>query len=515
MKKGILWLFGLVVMILVGLPSEVNASNVTDEFIKQFAPDGKNAVFKGVKPTDQLQANFLFYGVLVKYEDPEGYNFSIPSCTGDEYETCTLTLRSDDYNVVYDPDTQKDIVTGEEISYTLNVTYEEPSNEDIQLMNNYFSKLINVTSSNSTNWYQLEDLSLINYYLTSVKSELGNRVAPGRALKFVEDLNKIVDGIDITFYLAAGMGCQDVLSMYESAFGPLIAFYNGYAYYAKEEGLYLRRVIYIPMDTEDTPEAYVAAAQKRIDNYLGVNNNVEVSFGDSLSTLNPNYVDSKRPVSTDGNYYNIKVLDRVYKFYIIKTEEENIIDPVFNSKNNSTDISITSDSGLVPLDTKVDAVELTSGDEYERIISILDLDANVTYDIKLYSEANEKYITKLADGTFNVRIPVPAELEGKNLVVYYVNENGDIEEHEVTPEEGYVSFVTNHFSIYTLGYKSENSDSIEEEEVEEEIEEEVPNTFDSVGNSLIVCILSLICLLGIAFYLNKKNKDFLFNNIHR
>ncbi len=496
-RKGyLLFIFGLFAMILIGLPKEVSASEVTDEFIKQFAPDGKNVVLKTAKPKDDLEAYFFMYGILGKYDNPEGYRLEDAHCEGEGYTICTVELYSDDYREVWDDAlNQSVVVQGEKVTYTLNATYEEPSSADTQVVNTYLSKLKDMSGQDSSNWYEIEDLSLINYYLTSVKSELWHRASPGRALKFVKEFNEITDGTNITFNLVAGLGNQDESLMYESAFGPLTAFYNGYAYYAKEQGLYLKRVIYISENTADTKEAYIEAAQKRIDNYLGKSSNVVVSYGGLLSSLEPHSEDSTKTISSDGNYYNVKVLDRTYKFYIVKTSEENIVDPVYSSKNNSTNISITSDSGLVPLDTKIDAVELTSGAEYERIINILDLDANVTYDIKLYSDANQKYITKLDDGTFNVTIPVPAELEGKNLVVYYVNENGEVEEYSVTPTDGFVSFNTNHFSIYTLGYKSGSSST-----------EELPNTFDSVGNSLIISILSVIGLIGSVIYLNRKNR---------
>ena len=98
-----------------------------------------------------------------------------------------------------------------------------------------------------------------------------------------------------------------------------------------------------------------------------------------------------------------------------------------------------------------------SGDEYERILGILDLDANVTYDVKLYSNALEDYITKLDDGTFSVKIPVPAELKGKDLVVYYVDKDGKVDDdYTVKPEGDYIIFNTDHFSIYTLGYKEKS-----------------------------------------------------------
>lgn len=60
---------------------------------------------------------------------------------------------------------------------------------------------------------------------------------------------------------------------------------------------------------------------------------------------------------------------------------------------------------------------------------------------------------ELEDGSFEVRIPLSEKLKGKDLVSYYVDDNGNKEEHEVTIKEGYAVFNTNHFSTYTLAEK--------------------------------------------------------------
>ena len=42
---------------------------------------------------------------------------------------------------------------------------------------------------------------------------------------------------------------------------------------------------------------------------------------------------------------------------------------------------------------------------------------------------------ELEDGSFEVRIPLSEKLKGKDLVAYYVDDNGNKEEHEVTNNE--------------------------------------------------------------------------------
>ena len=64
------------------------------------------------------------------------------------------------------------------------------------------------------------------------------------------------------------------------------------------------------------------------------------------------------------------------------------------------------------------------------------------------------YVTKLKDGKFEVRIPIPENFDKESLAVYYVDDKDKKIEHEVTVKENYAVFTTNHFSIYTLAEKT-------------------------------------------------------------
>lgn len=453
-QRKILWLFGLTLMVLIGLPRSVDASEKTDAFIRQLAPDGKNITIKSVVPKNDIEADYLMNSVLAKYiSNMDGYSY-YGFCEGEGYTTCIVDFQSDDYQEQWDSEKQENIVlAGEKITYTLNATYDVPSAANVAMMEKFISKL-----ADNSETYEIGDLSLINYYLTGSKSELWNNGAPSRALKFVKELHEITEGSDVNFFMEARMGTEDDVLMYEDAMGPMSIYYGDYAFTYLHRGLYLKRVIYIPEDTADNKDAYIAAAQERINDYLGEDNGVVVSYGGLLSSLEPGAEDEELSQVSDGNYYNISILGRTYKFYIIE-DDDNLEAPTYSAKNIGTDIFVTSDSANVPLDTVVNASKVTSGEEYERIISILNLDDNVTYDVKLFSDAKNEYITKLDDGTFEVMIPVPEGFKDKTLAVYYVKDDGKYETFDapLTDDKKYVKFTTDHFSIYTLGYKTSNN----------------------------------------------------------
>lgn len=179
-----------------------------------------------------------------------------------------------------------------------------------------------------------------------------NTGAPGRALKY-STLNNVTSGSNVTYFLDVRAGNQDENLMYEFAFGPMSVFYNGYSYGTKEECLYLKRVIYIPESTENTKEAFVAAAQKRINDYLGNSTSAVVSYGGTLRSLPEFSEDEQYTITSDGNYYNIKVENRTYKFYIVKTASDKLVEPTYIGTDIESKIERTSENSNIPLNTSL------------------------------------------------------------------------------------------------------------------------------------------------------------------
>ncbi|MGN1342758.1 MAG: hypothetical protein ACI4VL_06155 [Bacilli bacterium] len=477
--KKVLGVFVIMVCALFLVPNCVDALENHEDLIKKIAPDGENAVFKVKKPTSIEEGDVLINGYVNNLLQVEGYEITA-GCYEAPYTSCTVSIRTDDYDSTWE-NGEEVVVSGWKGLYTINVTYDEPKSNSV--LNDYFGKLNNFSESNPNTYYFVEDLSLINYYLTSDKSELWNPGAPGRALKY-STLNNVTNGSNVTYYIDVRAGMQNETLMYESAFGPMSIFYNGYSYGTKEEGIYLKRVIYIPQDTENTKEDFVKAAQKRINDYLG-NSSVVVSYGGLLSSLPEGSEDASLPIDNDGNYYNIKIGDRTYKFYIIKGNDEQLVEPTYIGLDLDSKIEITSKDSSIPLDTSV-----TVNSIYDSSIKdIIGTENYKSYDISLYSDAKNAKIEKLENGKFLVKIPVPTELSGKDLIVYYITSEGAKEEHEVTVKDDYAIFETDHFSVYSLA---------EKENVEN------PKTYDGIINIILVGIISLIGLVGATIYLKKK-----------
>lgn len=175
------------------------------------------------------------------------------------------------------------------------------------------------------------------------------------------------------------------------------------------------------------------------------------------------------------NYFKAIVGEFIYNFIVIK-DSSKMITPTVKTSDVQTDVTISTTSATLPLDTTISVNKLTSGQEYEKIIKVLNVDNSETFDLTLYSDSLDKSITKLDNGKFEVKIPISKSFEGKTLAVYYVDDKENITEHEVTVNGGYAVFTTDHFSIYTL---AEKKAVIEEEKPKEEEKTEEKYTISS------------------------------------
>ncbi len=190
----------------------------------------------------------------------------------------------------------------------------------------------------------------------------------------------------------------------------------------------------------------------------------------------------------------------VYHF-VVNKDDSKLTVPTYESVDAKTDVSASTDSSEVPLDTVIKVEKITHGEEHERICGTLEIKDGEIFDIKLHSGSLDDYITELKNGKFKVRLPIKNEYEGKELVVYYVDANGNKTKYNVTVKNNFAFFETDHFSIYTLTTVSDNTPT------PPNTSDDVisPNTGDNSNITLLFMMLfiSLIGLIGI-YYVGKK-----------
>ena len=242
--------------------------------------------------------------------------------------------------------------------------------------------------------------------------------------------------------------------------------------------------------------------QRVIDDYIDdsttiYNNNTAYYISDGYATLEDFLATRHEYDFLDGAeeyLYDIAV-DDAFGFQVaVKKDSSKAVDSVdiiTNDVLTSVSIKVLGDA-ILPLDTRIQVERITTGDDYTKLINKLKVkDTNSeTYDLKLYSKSINDYISEIENGKFEVSIPISEKFEGKTLIVYYVDSDDNIETHEVTVKDGYATFITDHFSTYTLAALSDDSN---------------PNT----GDNLVLYILLLgLSVIGFVGFYTKQRKLF-------
>ena len=366
--------------------------------------------------------------------------------------------------------------------------------------------------------YTMEDQEFINYalfgndetvfnYSNTIKQRLGYK----------------------NFYFVIGAGSDPGFA---STFMADLKFnYEGTIYYIKPMNiLHLKRVVYVPTDTQDSEILNVVRSRFNavgtsstitdlgpINAYLTAKYEADYDLG--VAQNNPNvtsktkeqYVaDRLASLATDpdlgfiadatSNCYKVEVNGLEQEFVVIK-DSSKMQNLKYKTNDVNSNVEISTDSKKIPFDALIRVAKLNSGASYEHIMEVLNIENSETYDISLFANSTNSNITSLTDGTFKVKIPVPTTLVGKDLIVYYVNSNDEVEEHSVTlTDDGYAEFTTDHFSAYTLAEGSATTESGTTNST-------APATGDNIAVYLVLFLATLSAITGVTIYIKKKNKN--------
>ena len=449
---------------------------------------------------------------------------------------------------------------------------------------------------------ELSDLEFINYcvYNKPVHNNYNGALA-----NYSSELKDALGGSN--FYFQVQLHGQGTPRFYTTNGGTARLLHNGVVYYAVG-GINARanHAIYVPENTPNTKEALMAAAQKRVDDYIGKNvikitdakETVSDFYAKELAVYEANLAEgiekldeireqllaeqSKEESAQDrnlidyytrdiancerilglingenakekpdyielddgsgitdtagiiGNAFNDKVSfmddfseggiyyflnnaadghifsvqvagkDDVYKFVIIK-EDAKLSVPTYESTDFKTNVSVSTDSSEVPLDTVIKVEKITHGEEHERICGTLEIKDGEIFDIKLHSGSLDDYITELKNGKFKVRLPIKNEYKGKKLVVYYVDANGNKTKYNVTIKNNFAFFETDHFSVYTLTTEPEDIQTppdVSEDNLTS------PNTGDNrnVMSGVVIMMVAVVVLITTMGIGKRKSK---------
>lgn len=385
----------------------------------------------------------------------------------------------------------RDLTTNEKQEYYVDVEYKTPDAEIQKLVD----KKLEVMKSTDGEWkfYDLDDLYLVNY-LTTIKD---GGVEGHEAINFARDFINDVGGGKFTFGMDTRLGGGPGMFMHYEG-GHTIILYDGAVYATTEGGVTYKFVIYIPEDTEDTAEAYLAAAQKRIKDYFGENSDISLEIGGTLSGLNQQDLAAEQEeigfTNAVDNYFVLTV-GGIPCGFVISKDDDKLATPTYKGSDLINNIKISTTDKSVPFDTQLNAESIKN----DTIKKALGTENYVAYDITLYSSSLGNNITKLEDGKFYVEIPLPEGWDTKQLSVLYVNNEGKTEEHAIENDyksDQFVRFGTDHFSTYALVEKTATGGSAGEAE-SAPATPEIPKTGDNNNVALWILVMAISLLGGL------------------
>ena len=487
--KLVILLFVLLIPFICILQRPVFGTATPEDAIKKLVPDGKNIVLKMFRPkTWSVESMFLAQQLMDSM-----YGDNIDGCVYHCYldEDDVNKMRIDIFSVDYEEENEV-VTSGYKKTYDVHVIYDEPDRKYEKTIKNYSNKLkkfdVSENDVDINKYLLLDDLSLINYYVANKEIKMP------LAAKYTKEVNTITEGSNISFHMQDRLGSGGELYRYGA--GTVAIAYNEYFYDLIDAivGVYISNVIYIPQNTPNNKEAYITAAQERIDSYLGKTSKVKISYGGTLDSIGEgaNFgEDITYKTRSDNNYYNVTINNKTYKFYIKKANKNKLTEPVYSGKNLATNIKVSTNNASVPLDTNVEAKQVTNS----KLKNIIGTSNYESYDIKLKSESNVSKIEKLGNGSFKVSIPIDQKLNGKNLVVYYVDSNNKVTEHAVTINNNYATFETDHFSVYTLAEKPVKT-----------VEKDISPETGTVDLAYLIMALAILSMTGTIILNKKENK---------
>lgn len=498
--KNLLLILALLVLAIIFLPNQAFAA---DDVFDKLLTDGK-LVVHSIEPTSKEAAYTLVYENNIMQVD-EKYSLDWETSFNSDFSKCTIYYCENQPGMIDENTPSKEV----EISYVYD--------KDIKSVVDNLTK--NIANKDT---FSLNEIDFINYLL--------NQSEDSSMINYSSELKKALGYKN--FYIDIRMGDD---SPFLTERGGNSAFdYNGTTYYFKLATAQAKHIIYVDTDTTDV----LAAIKTRLIKNFGQDFNVTEggtiasfideerqmyidSYADSTwaqtqynsaeeyaqAMLNENYYKEGAyysfVVSPEfyERYYELTINDIKYKFLVAKDSSKVNDNAALITSDVGSNVTISAETALIPFDTLIQVAKITNGSEYEKIIKILEVANSEMFDLKLYSNSIGEYITKLDNGKFEVKIPVSESLKGKDLVVYYVDENDKIVEYEVAIKDGYAVFETDHFSIYTLAEKG--AKTTEETQKEEGKKDETPKT-GTVDLIAYLGIAILISVCGIVIF--KENK---------
>lgn len=432
---------------------------------------GKSSEFSAAFPDDNVVFNAI-------YKDDEQYLYGA--------SMAYFMSKTKDYVYLREfTDKTAKVVFNELETHSFNVKYAEANEKHAEEIADAKAKLKKTDLTTVR-----KDLEFVNKFYYEDEFFLSSDNFNSKSLN--DKFNKAVNNKHIGYYVVPeGGGGTPYMT---GAAGRLVLFYDGIAYDILDGYVDFTNynILYIPSNTEKTTEAYIRAAQKRVDEYLGEDSGVVITYN---GPCEEGYFDDEtfEEYGIDKNVFDYKE----YKISHLGKSENMLIvadsskmqKPDFAASDVTANISVTSNTVNYPSNTVVMSEVVDKEDsEYSKILEKAKVKNAHIVDINLYSSSVGD-IDDFDGAEFNVSVPIEDEkLRDKDidLVAYYIDDEGNVEEHPVVMDDFMATFETTHFSTYIIAEKTK-ADNIGDA-AQDVIKN--PNTGDNILTYILLLVLS-------------------------
>ncbi|MCI8470665.1 MAG: hypothetical protein HFJ35_04165 [Clostridia bacterium] len=171
--------------------------------------------------------------------------------------------------------------------------------------------------------------------------------------------------------------------------------------------------------------------------------------------------------------------------------------------DKETNITLEAKDGVVPKDTILVVNTINNNYyNYQQLANIFHNSKNFKmFDIRLESNG----VAIQPNGKVKISVPIPAEFDKSNLVVYRVEENGDKIEYTVTVNGDVATFETDHFSTYVLAEKETTQNTENTNNTTDRKKDDTPKT-GTISSIYFMIPVAVISATGIIAFRRKETK---------
>ena len=328
---------------------------------------------------------------------------------------------------------------------------------------------------------------------------------------------------------------------------------NNILYSYKEILLHVDEIIFVDKDKNGT---LTQRAKERLTELFTDSVNITVEDVSDEYKYGPDVLEVINEDYKDINIYNIipanvTIGDKELVLMIAETDASGVDKYYVESSDKESGVAIQTNSYDVPIDSRVKVTDVSDEDYVKKAASDNNMKIVKVYDIDLVKYSDKKSIKEIKAG-LEINIPIENAKEGEEVIVYYINSDGELAEKingkvVKLDEKLYVKFVTYHLSTFAIlepvevnvgdeeiitdpvdnnvvneeatsdpvdnnmlnedTEKKDESDNPTKEINNSDVSEPVPQTDDNIIRYISIYIISLLTFVGSWLYFKRMLKN--------